>query len=212
MNAHGSLGRPMLMVGFNRRFAPHTQKIKSLLQSVCEPKSVVVTVNAGAIAADHWTQDPEIGGGRIIGEACHFVDLVRYLVGSPIVSKQCRAVVGGGDIRILEDNAAVILGFADGSIGTINYLSNGAANYQKERIEIFSAGRILRLDNFRRLTGFGWPTFRKMNLWRQDKGHKNCARAFLAAAGDGTESPIPFEELVEVASVTIEMAKELRRQ
>ena len=203
---------PKLMVGFNRRFSPQVQKMKELLSSVKEPKSFMMTMNAGSIPVDHWTQDNEIGGGRIIGEACHFIDLMRYLADSEIVSVQCRRMGDVDSVDITEDKAAIILGFADGSFGTIHYLANGAANFPKERVEVFAAGRVLQLDNFRKLKGFGWPGFSKMNLWKQDKGQTGCAAAFLSAIESGKESPIPARELFEVARVTIEIAEQLRKQ
>ncbi|QIR06498.1 bi-domain-containing oxidoreductase [Salinivibrio costicola] len=203
---------PKLMVGFNRRFSPLITKAKELLSTIKEPKSFIMTMNAGAIPADHWTQDKHVGGGRIIGEACHFIDLMRYLTDSEIVSVQCRRMGDVNGIDITEDKAAIILGFSDGSFGTIHYLANGAANFPKERIEVFAAGRVLQLDNFRRLKGFGWPGFHKMSLWRQDKGQKECAMAFLKSIELGKESPIPAHELFEVARVTIEIAEKLRKQ
>ncbi|MBJ6921103.1 bi-domain-containing oxidoreductase [Vibrio cholerae] len=203
---------PKLMVGFNRRFSPQVQKMKALVSSVKEPKSFMMTMNAGAIPADHWTQDNEVGGGRIIGEACHFIDLMRYLADSEIVSVQCRRMGDVSGVDITEDKAAIILGFADGSFGTIHYLANGAANFPKERVEVFAAGRVLQLDNFRKLKGFGWPSFSKMNLWKQDKGQTDCAAAFLSSIESGKESPIPARELFEVARVTIEIAEQLRKQ
>ncbi|MFI3246854.1 MAG: bi-domain-containing oxidoreductase [Ferrimonas sp.] len=203
---------PKLMVGFNRRFSPQVQKMKELLSSVKEPKSFMMTMNAGAIPADHWTQDNEVGGGRIIGEACHFIDLMRFLADSEIVSVQCRRMGDADGVDITEDKAAIILGFADGSFGTIHYLANGAANFPKERVEVFAAGRVLQLDNFRKLKAFGWLGFYKMNLWKQDKGQTHCAAAFLKSIALGTESPIPARELFEVARVTIEIAAQLRKQ
>ncbi|MGV2989284.1 bi-domain-containing oxidoreductase [Vibrio sp. E150_011] len=203
---------PKLMVGFNRRFSPQVQKMKELLSSVKEPKSFMMTMNAGAIPAEHWTQDNEVGGGRIIGEACHFIDLMRFLAGSEITSVQCRRMGDVDSVDITEDKAAIILGFADGSFGTIQYLANGAASFPKERVEVFSAGRVLQLDNFRKLKGFGWPGFKKMNLWKQDKGQTPCSAAFLESIEKGTEAPITARELFEVAKVTIEIAEQLRNQ
>ena len=192
---------PLLMVGFNRRFAPHVQTIKRLLGGISAPKSMVMTVNAGAIPADHWTQDPSIGGGRIIGEGCHFVDLLRFLAGAPIVSSSRIAMAGS-----LADTATLNLGFADGSIGAIHYFANGSKSLPKERLEVFAQGRVLQLDNFRALRGFGWPGFTGSRLWRQDKGQTAMAAAFLQAIKEGGPSPIPFDELVEVSRVTIELA------
>jgi predicted dehydrogenase/threonine dehydrogenase-like Zn-dependent dehydrogenase len=203
--------RPQLMVGFNRRFAPQIQKMKSLLRSTKSPKSFIMTMNAGAIPATHWTQDPQVGGGRIIGEACHFIDLMRFLAGSPIISVQARRMGNVHDVHGPEDNASITLGFEDGSFGTIMYLANGSASFPKERIEVFAAGRVLQLDNFRRLKGFGWPGFKKFNLWKQDKGQSACAAAFLEAVAKG-EPAIPIDEIFEVAKVSIEVAELLRNQ
>ncbi len=127
--AHQSGDGPHLMVGFNRRFSPQVQKMKALLQAVKEPKSFIMTMNAGAIPANHWTQDNAVGGGRIIGEACHFIDLMRFLVGSPIVSIQARRMGDAPGMVITEDKASITLGFEDGSFGTILYLANGAASF-----------------------------------------------------------------------------------
>jgi threonine dehydrogenase-like Zn-dependent dehydrogenase/predicted dehydrogenase len=204
-------GAPQLMVGFNRRFAPQVQKMKALLEVVKEPKSFIMTINAGAIPADHWTQDNVIGGGRIVGEACHFIDLMRFLADSPIVSVQARRMGNAPGMTITEDKSSITLGFEDGSFGTILYLANGSASFPKERIEVFAAGRVLQLDNFRKLKGFGWPGFSKMNLWKQDKGQKACAAAFLQAIECGVPAIKP-EELFEVAQITIEAANHLRSQ
>lgn len=204
-------GGPQVMVGFNRRFSPQVQKMKALLASVNEPKSFIMTMNAGAIPANHWTQDNAVGGGRIIGEACHFIDLMRFLAGSPIVSIQARRMGDSPGMAVCDDKASITLGFEDGSFGTIFYLANGAASFPKERVEVFTAGRVLQLDNFRKLKGYGWPGFTKMNLWQQDKGQNACAAAFLRALESGV-SAIPAAEIFEVARVTIEVAELLRRQ
>ncbi|WP_296673470.1 bi-domain-containing oxidoreductase [Sulfuricaulis sp.] len=210
--SHAAGARPHLMVGFNRRFSPQVQKMKALLTPVSEPKLFIMTMNAGMIPADHWTQDIEVGGGRIIGEACHFIDLMRFLAGSEIVSIQPRRMGDAPGVAITEDKAAITLGFADGSFGTIHYLANGAASFPKERIEAFTAGRVLQLDNFRRLQGYGWPGFKKMNLWKQDKGQTECVRRFLAAVAEGGKTPIPIDEVFEVSRVSIEAARLLRSQ
>lgn len=209
--AHVDGQGPQLMVGFNRRFAPQVQRMKALLQGVSQPKSFLMVMNAGAIPSGHWTQDREIGGGRIIGEACHFVDLMRFLSGSPIISVQARRMGDAPSVDVSQDKASITLGFADGSFGTIMYLANGAASFPKERIEVFVAGRVLQLDNFRKLRGFGWPGFGKYNLWRQNKGQQNCAAAFLQAVQTGVPA-IPIEEVFEVARVTLEAAEQLDRQ
>lgn len=202
---------PQLMLGFNRRFSPQVQKMKTLLQSVQEPKSFIMTMNAGVIPANHWTQDNAVGGGRIIGEACHFIDLMRFLAGSPIVSIQARRMGDVPGMMITEDKASITLGFEDGSFGTILYLANGAASFPKERVEVFAAGRVLQLDNFRKLKGYGWPGFSKMNLWKQDKGQNACAAVFLQAIEKGVPA-IPVDEIFEVARVSIDVTEQLRRQ
>ena len=201
-----------LMVGFNRRFSPHIQKMKSLLGAVKEPKSFIMTMNAGAIPPDHWTQDIAVGGGRIIGEACHYIDLMRFLAGSKIVSVQARCMEDGGGVAGTEDKATILLGFEDGSFGSVHYLANGASSFPKERVEVFAAGRVLQLDNFIKLKGYGWPGFKKMNLWRQDKGQKGCVAAFLEAIEKGSPTPIPIEDIFEVARVSIEVGFMLRNQ
>ena len=203
---------PHLMVGYNRRFAPQIIRMKSLLASVKEPKSFIMTMNAGAIPPDHWTQVADVGGGRIIGEACHYIDLMRFLAGSPIVSVQARRMGDSAGVSVTDDKAVIVLGFADGSFGAIHYLANGAAGFPKERVEVFAAGRVLQLDNFRKLTGYGWPGFSKMNLWRQDKGQAACVQAFIDTISNGKTSPIPDNEIFEVARVTIEVAELLRHQ
>jgi len=209
--AHAESGKH-LMVGFNRRFAPHVRTMKRLLDTVAVPKSFVMVMNAGAIPAGHWTHDLEIGGGRIIGEACHYVDLMRFLAGSPIVSVQARRMGDADAEAVTEDKASITLGFEDGSFGTIHYLANGGASFPKERIEVFTAGRTLQLDNFLKLRGFNWPGFKKQNLWRQDKGQNACANAFIRAVETGDMPPIPAAELFEVAKVTIDVAEILRDQ
>lgn len=203
--------RPLLMVGFNRRFAPHMVRMKALLQATPGPKSLVVTVNAGAIPADHWTQDASIGGGRIIGEACHFVDLVRFLVGAPIEQWDISRVSSDGSAAEPDDKATITLRCADGSVGAIHYFANGHASFPKERIEVFSAGRILQLDNFRTLRGWGWRGFSGMRLWRQDKGQSACVAAFVEALRAGRPAPIPLAELLEVSRVTVELGTAARR-
>ena len=192
---------PVVMVGFNRRFAPQVARLKSLLAGAKGPKSFIMTVNAGAIPAEHWTQDRDVGGGRIVGEGCHFIDLLRFLAGERIASVRAHAMEAASG-----DTVSIDLGFADGSIGTVHYFANGSKAFPKERLEVFAQGRVIQLDNFRKMTGFGWPGFSKMNLWRQDKGQKACAAAFVNAVATGGASPIPFEELIEVAEATIAAA------
>ena len=195
-------GVPLLMVGFNRRFAPHILKMKELLASVKEPKSMIMTMNAGMIPPDHWTQDPDVGGGRIIGEACHFIDLLRFLAGCEIARSEIARLKGSG----MDDTVTIQLTFADGSMGTIHYCANGNRRFPKERLEVFAGNRILQLNNFKFLRGYGWKGFKKMRLWRQDKGHREEIRLFVDAITEGKPSPIPFQEIIEDTKVTLELA------
>lgn len=196
---------PLLMVGFNRRFAPQVQKMKTLLAGINGPKAFVMTVNAGAIPAAHWTQDREVGGGRIIGEVCHFIDLLRFLAGSPV-----QRHTAGRMESPTGDTVTINLHFADGSLGTVHYFANGHKSFPKERLEVFADGRVLQLDNYRKMTGFGWPGFRKLNLWRQDKGQKACATAFVQALDNGGGSPIPLSDILETSRLSIEVAIAVR--
>ncbi|HEX4303174.1 MAG TPA: bi-domain-containing oxidoreductase [Rhizomicrobium sp.] len=196
----------LLMVGFNRRFAPMVTTMKSLLATASAPKAFVMTVNAGAIPKEHWTQDPAVGGGRIVGEACHFIDLLRHLAGSPIRDFDVTAMPAGG-ASARSDVASITLRFEDGSFGVVNYLANGHKGYPKERLEAFCAGRVLVLDNYRSLKGYGWPSFSSQTSWSQDKGQAACAAAFVAAVKSGGMAPIPAEEILEVSRVSIEAAE-----
>ena len=201
----------MVMVGYNRRFSPHIQKIKTLIGKKNGPKTFIMTMNAGEIPPDHWTQDPELGGGRIIGEACHYIDLMRFLAGSKIESFNALKMGENDYVKFTEDKAIITLTFEDGSIGSIHYYSNGGKSFPKERIEIFCDDGVLQLDNFRKLTGFGWKGFRKMNLWSQDKGQENCVHAFMESIRDGKRNPIPQDEIFEVARVSVDIAEMLRK-
>jgi predicted dehydrogenase len=191
------------MVGFNRRFSPLVQKMVDLLENTKKPKAIVFTVNAGPVPQDHWTQDPVSGGGRIVGEACHFIDLLRHVAGCRIV--KASAIYMGDTTR---DSAVLSLSFEDGSVGTINYFANGSKLFPKERLEVFVDGKILVLDNFRKLTGYGVNSLSKMSLWKQDKGQAACTKAFAEAVARGAASPIPFEEILEVAEVTLQLAED----
>ncbi len=197
-----SSGKSLLMVGFNRRFAPQVQKMKELLRSVAGPKTFVMTVNAGAIPANHWTQDREVGGGRIIGEACHFIDLLRFLAAAPIIEWHRMSMDSA-----THDTVTLQLRFSDGSIGSVHYFANGSKSFPKERLEVFADGRLLQLDNYRKLSGFGWPGFTKMNLWQQDKGQRACAAAFVQAVVQMGKSPIPIDEILNVSRVAVEIAQ-----
>jgi predicted dehydrogenase/threonine dehydrogenase-like Zn-dependent dehydrogenase len=200
---------PILMVGFNRRFAPHIIKLRALLAGISAPKHLTLTVNAGAIPSDHWTQDPQLGGGRLLGEACHFIDLIRHLVGAPIAAYDVQPLTAPGGPPT-PDSATITLRLADGSLGVIHYLAGGHKAVPKERLEVFVAGRVLHLDNFRVLRGHGVPGFRAMRLWRQDKGADACVAAFVDALRRGGPAPIPLAELLEVSRLAVEIAEAAR--
>lgn len=203
---------PTLFVGFNRRFAPLVVKMKSLIDKINEPKCFVMTMNAGAIPANTWIQDPSVGGGRIIGEACHLIDLMRFLAGHPIVSVDARRIGNVPTVEVAEDKATITLGFADGSMGTVHYFANGGKSFPKERFEVFAGDSVLQLNNFRKLQGFGVPGFKSMSSWKQDKGHAAGVAAFLNAIETGAPSPIPCDEILEVSRVAIQAAEQLRAQ
>jgi len=198
---------PLLMVGFNRRFAPQVQRIKGLLEGVEEPSSFVMTVNAGFIPPDSWHHDPAVGGGRIVGEACHFFDLLRYLADSPITSCQVARLGRTGGLQVTEDKSTFTLSFANGCWGVVHYLGNGSKAFPKERLEVFTSGRVLQLNDFKSMTAWSWPGFRRMNLRRKDKGHAAASAAFIDSVCSGGAPPIPFAELVEVSRVSIAAAE-----
>jgi predicted dehydrogenase/threonine dehydrogenase-like Zn-dependent dehydrogenase len=195
--------RGVLCVGFNRRYAPLVREAQRLLVRRTGPLAVSITVNAGALPGEHWTKDPESGGGRIVGEGCHFIDLARALAGSPIVS--LRVTTAKAADAAVEDVALIQLGFADGSVATIQYLANGHRAFQKERIELIWDSKIVRIDNFRRLQGWGVDVSRSLMPRSQDKGHEALAAAFIGAVkgGEGAQPPIPPDELLEVSAWSI---------
>ncbi len=198
---------PIVMIGFNRRFAPHIQKIKELLKGIKQPISIIITVNAGEVPPGDWTQDPMVGGGRIIGEGCHFVDLLYYLTGSRPTSVCSTKIGSAPGVFVTDDKMTFTIKFENGSFGTVHYLANGAKSFPKERIEIFCGGRILQLDNFQSLKGFDWPGFKKISLWKQDKGHKESITRFLNAVRTQSGSPIPFEEIVDITDTTFDVVR-----
>lgn len=193
---------PIVGVGFNRRFAPVTRRMADLLATRRTPKALTLTMNAGAIPADHWTQDPAIGGGRIVGEACHLIDLARFLVGAPIEAVHTVDLAQPGPV----DTASISLRFADGSIATVNYFANGSKRYPKERVEVFTGGRVLVNDNFRTLRAYGWPGVRTVRQRTQDKGHAAGMDAFLTAVRTGGPAPIPLAEILEVSDAALRAA------
>lgn len=195
----------MLMVGFNRRFAPLTRELESKLAGRGGPLATVITVNAGAIPPDHWTQDAEQGGGRIVGEACHFIDLARALTGSPIVSLTA-AMARTRDGRTVGDIATFTLGFGEGSVSAIHYIASGSRSYPKERVECFFDGRTVSIENWRRLRDWGAAVPWRVGGGAQDKGHAAELRTWIKALRDGGPAPIPLDEIVEVSRWAVRAA------
>jgi len=198
-NAAAGDACPCIGIGFNRRFSPITRRMVELLTTTGSPRAITITVNAGPVPADHWVQDPLVGGGRIIGEACHFVDLARHLAGSPIIAVDSSFLDRPGP----PDSAVITLRHGNGSVSTIGYFANGNRRFPKERVTVFAGGRALVNDNFRRLTGYGWPGFRRLWLRKQDKGHAAGVAAFIAAVRGEQPPPIPFDEIIEVTAATL---------
>jgi predicted dehydrogenase len=181
-----------LTVGFNRRFSPHIVKIKELVDEQ-SPKNIIATMNAGYIPANVWVHDMEVGGGRIIGEACHFIDLITYISGSKVKSVFMSAL--GTNPNENTDNVSIMLKYQNGDHAVINYFSNGSKAYSKERLEIYAEEKTLILDNFRTLKGFGTKGFSSMKT-KLDKGHKTQFKLLVERAKDGGTALIPFEELI----------------
>lgn len=198
-----------LTVGFNRRFAPMAQRLKAFMALANQPLSVHYRVNAGPLPADHWVHDPEIGGGRLIGEGCHFVDFLVWMIGS--APSQIRAGGLPDTPRYPGDNVHISLTFPDGSIGTVHYMSAGDQAYSKERVEAFGGGRVAVLDDFRKLELVVAGRKRVSRSWlRQDKGHRGLWKAFAKAIREGGEPPIPYGELRAVSRAIIDASEALR--
>ena len=197
------------MVGFNRRFAPFANRMKEFLGQVNEPLAMHYQVNAGYIPTDHWVHDPDQGGGRIIGEACHFADFLSYLADATPVSVYAKALPNAG--RYQNDNVVIQLTFEDGSVGTITYVANGDKAFPKEQVQVFGGGAVAVLDDFRALKLVkGGRTKREKSWFKQDKGHQAELVAFVEAIRDGKESPIPFESLVATTLTTFKIEESLR--
>ncbi|MGN6531349.1 MAG: Gfo/Idh/MocA family oxidoreductase, partial [Ginsengibacter sp.] len=195
-----------LTVGFNRRFSPHIQKMKQLLGAA--PMNVIATMNSGHIPPNVWVHDIMIGGGRIIGEACHYIDLISFLTDSKVKSVCMNAMgVNPGENT---DNASILLKYENGSTGVINYFSNGSKSYSKERVEVYSQDRTLVMDNFRETTGYGFKGFSKMKT-KLDKGHNEQFRLLTERLKKGGASLIPFEELINTTKPRFAAIESLTR-
>ncbi len=198
-----------LTVGFNRRFSPHVQAIKNSIGVKPGPISINATMNAGFLPSGIWVHDPLIGGGRIIGEACHYIDLCVYLTGSEVISVCMNAL----EENPLEntDNASIMLKFKNGSIAVINYFSNGAKSYSKERVEVFSRERVFVMDNFRKTEGFGAKGFHTLKT-KIDKGHKTQFREYIRRIIEGGEPLIPISEIVNITKASFAAIESLKEK
>jgi predicted dehydrogenase len=198
----------LLMTGFNRRFAPLAQQLRQTLVTRQEPLYMHYRVNAGYIPLNHWTHDPEQGGGRIIGEGCHFIDFLTFLVGAPPVSVSAAALPDGGKYH--EDNVSMTFTFPDGSLGIVDYLANGDKSFPKERVEVFCGGAVAVLDDFRSLETVKDGKRKTVKLWGQDKGHFNEMQALVHAIREGVP-PIPYEQLIGVTQASFAAVDSIRR-
>jgi predicted dehydrogenase/threonine dehydrogenase-like Zn-dependent dehydrogenase len=198
----------LLMVGFNRRFAPMSKALKAMMDQRSEPLYAHYRVNAGFIPSNHWVHDPVQGGGRIIGEGCHFIDYLTFLVGEPPVRVSTQALPDLG--RYHEDNVVMTFSFRDGSLGIVSYLANGDKSVSKERVEVFAGGKVALLDDFRtlELVQDGRRTVYRSRL-RQDKGHRGGWEAFLEAIEHGSAAPIPYAHLIGVSRAAIAAVQSL---
>ena len=202
-----STNHSLLTVGFNRRFAPLIQNLKSQIVNRTEPLHAHYRVNAGFIPANHWTQDEAIGGGRIIGEACHFIDVLTYLVGALPVKVSAYALPNNGKYR--EDNVSMTFTFADGSIGVVDYLANGDKSLPKERLEVFCGGMVAVLDDYVSLTTVK-DGQKKDERIAQDKGWRAEMAAFAESVRAGKEPPIPYEQIMAVTKSTFAAVESIR--
>jgi predicted dehydrogenase len=200
---------PLLMVGFNRRFAPLAQRLQKFWQNRQEPLAISYRVNAGAIPPTHWVHDPIEGGGRIVGEACHFIDFMAFLAGAAPITVRGSLLPDGGVYR--EDNALLTFEFPDGSVGVLSYLANGDKSFSKERVEVFGAGKIAVLDDFRSLELVQDGKVEKLRRrLRQDKGHRAEWEAFTRAILAVGPPPIPYDQLFGVSRAAILSLQALR--
>jgi polar amino acid transport system substrate-binding protein len=205
--AYEKAGTGQLMVGFNRRFAPAIQKIKALFTNE-QAKSIQMRINAGQLPADHWVNDPEVGGGRIIGEACHFVDLAMYLAGAPITSVSADAME---DANGLYNTTVINLAFSNGSVASISYFSNGSKKLPKEQIEVFCGGTVAQMDDFKALSIYK-DKVKNIKFKGQDKGHKEEIRQFFKSITEGLPCPIPFNESYLSTLATFKVLQSIRER
>jgi len=206
--ARASSGR--LMAGFNRRFSPHAREAANVFAGRRSPLSIVYRVNAGRVPREHWTQDPREGGGRIIGEVCHFIDLMQFITGAPTVRVYAERVEGRDEQIVNDDSVIITLRFADGSNGTIAYLAEGDRALPKERIEIFGGGKTFVIEDFRAAALYAGGRERRTRPGRQDKGQTEETRAACAVVLEGAPAPIALEDLAATTRATFRILDSLR--
>jgi predicted dehydrogenase len=200
---------PLLTVGYNRRFAPLAKRMLELFRGRTEPLVALYRVNAGYIPLNHWVHDPAQGGGRINGEACHFVDFLSFLVGEPPLWVSAQGIPDNG--RYAGDNVLLNFAFHDGSLGTVAYLANGSKAFPKERVEVFCGGRVAVLDDFRTLETYHEGSRQVFHSYlRQDKGHAGEWEAFSAAILAGGPPPIPYDHLIGASRAAFAALRSLR--
>jgi polar amino acid transport system substrate-binding protein len=199
-----------LLVGFNRRFSPLAARAKEFFANRQSPLSIVYRVNAGRIPREHWTQDPNEGGGRIIGEVCHFIDLMQFLTGAAPKNVFAESVAGGSGNIVREDSVFITLQFEDGSNGMIAYLAEGDSSLPKEHIEIFGEGRTFVIDDFRSAKLYAEGREKRETLRQQDKGQAEETRAACAVVADGKPTPITLMELEATTRATFRILDSLR--
>jgi predicted dehydrogenase/threonine dehydrogenase-like Zn-dependent dehydrogenase len=201
--------QPLLMLGFNRRFAPLAVKLKTFVDKREEPLYAHFRINANVIPPDHWINDPKVGGGRIIGEGCHFIDFLTFLVGEVPVEVTTEGLPDNG--KYSEDNVVMTFRFPDGSVGVVSYLANGDKSFPKEYVEVFTGGRVAVLHDWRKLETVAKGKRKVVrSLMSQDKGHKDAWRAFLKAVQQGQEPPIPYDQLIGVTLASFAAVDSLR--
>jgi predicted dehydrogenase len=205
LNSHNST----LTVGFNRRLSPHIQAIKKAIGQNPGQLNIVATMNAGAIPSNVWVHDLQVGGGRIIGEACHYLDLCVYLAGSEIVSVCMNSM--GENPQENTDNASILLKFKNGSNAVVNYFANGAKSYSKEKVEVYSQERVFVMDNFRSTKAFGAKGFKNLKT-KIDKGHKAQFHEYIKRIKDGGEPLIPLNEIVNVTKASFAAIQSLKEK
>jgi predicted dehydrogenase len=209
MAALAAAPNPRLMIGFNRRFSPLAQKCRAFIREGNAPQSILYRVNAGPVASDSWVLDPVSGGGRIIGEVCHFIDFACFLSDSLPVRIFAEQVAIAGEGVADRESVSVIVTLADGSVATIQYTSSGDPSVPKERIEVASASRMAILDNFRSLSLHSNNARRRHRLLNQSKGHREEVAAFVGAVTDGTQMPVDIETLLAVTRATFAIEESL---